>query len=301
MTFIERITKQELLARYQTLRDMRPDIEATSYMLGVPGMMNWLHSVGVATDEGLRAVSPPVPPHKLRSIVAAPSESVFLWTGVVDADSFMSLYEAHAGANTKPRILDFGCGCGRMTRFFGLDETVSISGTDINPQLADWCAANLDNVSTRTNGVAPPLDYADNSFDLVYSLSIFTHLPERNALAWLQEIYRVLAPGGVAILSTHGYPALKTITGSEQHQAMFKLTSAESSKIADRLEAEGFRYLRYSDDVITMADAGDDYGNSFTHENYIRRAWSKAGFGVAQFIPGGMRGWQDVTVLKKTS
>lgn len=297
MTFLEKITSSDFEARLSDLRGNRPEIETLGYMLG-DRLKEWAHSCGVATEDQLKAVSPPVPPHELRSIVAAPSEAVFLWTGIVDAMNFMATYKSHS-ENVNPRILDFGCGCGRMTRFLGLDRDLSVYGCDINDQLVEWCSANLPDVTTVKNGSMPPIPFEDETFDLVYSLSIFTHLPEEAALAWLTELNRVLAEDGIAILTTHGYPAMDTIAESEIHQQMFRLTSEAARNMRDRLEQEGFQYLRYDADVITAANAGDDYGNSFTHEGYIRSKWSEAGFDVVEFTPGGMRGWQDLTVLRK--
>lgn len=297
MSFLKEITSPDFEAKLADLRGNRPEIETLGYMLG-DRLLEWAHSCGVATEDELRAASPPVPPHELRSIVAAPSEAVFLWTGIVDAMNFMASYRNHSDVEN-PRILDFGCGCGRMTRFLGLDPDLSVYGSDINNQLVDWCQAELPDVTTVKNEAFPPIPFEDEAFDLVYSLSIFTHLPEEAALAWLSELERVLAKDGIAILTTHGYPAMDTIAESEVHQQMFRLTSEAVRNMRDGLEREGFQYLRYDTDVITAANAGDDYGNSFTHEGYIRSKWTEAGFDVVEFIPGGMRGWQDLTVLRK--
>jgi len=43
----------------------------------------------------------------------------------------------------------------------------------------------------------PPMSYEDNMFDFVYSISIFTHLPEDMQFAWLQELQRITKPGGI--------------------------------------------------------------------------------------------------------
>ena len=49
-----------------------------------------------------------------------------------------------------------------------------------------------------------PLAYADDTFDLVYALSVFTHLTEDLCEAWMDELYRIVKPGGAAIVTTHG-------------------------------------------------------------------------------------------------
>ena len=54
----------------------------------------------------------------------------------------------------------------------------------------------------RTSG-EPPLDFASGSFDLIWALSVFTHLTD-NSLPWLAELHRTLRPGGLLIASYMG-------------------------------------------------------------------------------------------------
>ena len=83
-------------------------------------------------------------------------------------------------------LLDFGCGCGRITRHWK-DLPGSVHGTDYNPHLVDWCAEHLPFADFALNSFEPPLPFADYSFDLVYSISIFTHLDEPLQVPWMQR------------------------------------------------------------------------------------------------------------------
>jgi hypothetical protein len=68
----------------------------------------------------------------------------------------------------------------------------------------------------------------------------------------------------------------------------------------DDFKIKRFQYIRYDPETLAAAEAGGDYGNSFTHERYIREEWPKAsGMEVVEFTPGGVRGWQDTVVLRK--
>src|SRR6476620_9175421 len=59
-------------------------------------------------------------------------------------------------------ILDFGCGCGRVTRFLMPAEHQTITGTDIDPESIEWCKQNLSHIAKfRTNNILPPLEFAD--------------------------------------------------------------------------------------------------------------------------------------------
>lgn len=199
------------------------------------------------------------------------------------------------------RMLDFGCGCGRTTRFLQGVGRFQVHGTDVNGSLVKWCHDKLDRVTTTRNEPAPPLNAATAQYDFIFSLSIFTHLPEASMLAWLDELGRVTVDNGIVLLTTHGYPALDIICSSAQHQAMFQVTPAEALEMRETFKVKRFQYRRYSSDVVKAADAGGDYGNSFTHEDYIRERWLRNIFEIVEFVPGGLRGWQDVVILRRRS
>src|SRR5207244_2931679 len=100
-------------------------------------------------------------------------------------------------------VLDFGCGCGRVTRYWN-DFGGEVSGSDVSAKAVAWCRANLTFARFEVNRLAPPLAFPDEQFDLVYALSVFTHLTEELQLAWRDELRRVLRPGGRLFVTTHG-------------------------------------------------------------------------------------------------
>jgi ubiquinone/menaquinone biosynthesis C-methylase UbiE len=116
------------------------------------------------------------------------------------------------------QFLDFGAGCGRMARFFAQAPQYKTYVCDVNPDLLAWCASVLPGVTAAKNGPLPPLAFEAETFDFVFALSVFTHLPESAALAWLKEVSRVLKPGGIAALSVHGRSAIDAISRSSKHQ-----------------------------------------------------------------------------------
>jgi SAM-dependent methyltransferase len=95
------------------------------------------------------------------------------------------------------RILDFGSGAGRVMRHFRAEaERGAVWGTDVDTEAVEWMAANL---CPPFRTLPPPadahLDLPDGTLDLVYAISVFTHITDDWA-AWLVELDRVLAPGG---------------------------------------------------------------------------------------------------------
>ena len=85
------------------------------------------------------------------------------------------------------------------------DGTRRLAGTDINPDLIEWNRRHLPDVADwSVNGIDPPLPFADDSFDCVQLISVFTHLPLHRQRAWTAEVRRLLRRGGSAIVTLHG-------------------------------------------------------------------------------------------------
>jgi SAM-dependent methyltransferase len=260
----------------------------------------WAQSVGVALDPRLRALVPPLPPSELREIVADRDLELFLWTGYLDAERILELYAEHGPDRPRPRILDFGCGCGRLTRFLNaLADRCEIHAADANGRHAEWCAENLPGVQTVHNAPSPPLPYAEATFDLVYTVSVLTHLDAAAGARWLAELERVLAPGGVLVATTHGPVALEIIRDSPTHQEMFALTASEAQGILDGFAERPFAFRPYGRAAVEAANAGPGYGNSFMHPRYIEREWTRGRLELLRLLPGGLRGWQDLVVLRR--
>lgn len=103
------------------------------------------------------------------------------------------------------RVLDFGSGAGRTLRHFGLEREVGVDfwGCDIDRTSIEWAAAHMPWMTFFTNDEAPPLSVPDEHFDLVYAMSVFTHITFDWA-DWLLEMHRVLRPGGLFVASFLG-------------------------------------------------------------------------------------------------
>lgn len=103
------------------------------------------------------------------------------------------------------RILDFGCGAGRTLRHFMEEaEVADIWGTDIHEPSIDWINQNLSpSIHGWKSAGLPPLGLEHESFDLIYAVSVFTHLADESLL-WLVELHRLLKPGGRLIVTYMG-------------------------------------------------------------------------------------------------
>lgn len=112
------------------------------------------------------------------------------------------------------RVLDFGCGSARVLRHFA-DEAQSgeFWGCDVDEASVEWDQANLSPpFRFFENGLAPPLSLADDSMDVVWAMSVFTHIADLWS-DWLVEMHRLLAPGGVLIASFLGEGMWEALVG----------------------------------------------------------------------------------------
>jgi len=102
------------------------------------------------------------------------------------------------------RVLDFGCGAGRTLRHFVEDARAGeFHGCDIDGPSVAWLAENMSPpFHVFRNEETPPLPLDGDSFDLVWAISVFTHISDRWA-AWLLELHRILREGGVLFATIH--------------------------------------------------------------------------------------------------
>lgn len=300
--FLANLTSSAMHGRLAQWCADDPAHRVLHYVLGPERVLEWAHSVGVAIDGRLAACVPPVPPIALREITAEINLPMFLYTGFLDLMQLVALYEQHAACPPpRPRVLDFGCGCGRLTRF--LDPARwDACASEVNPDQVAWCRANLPDVDTRLNGYEPPLAFAAGSFDFVFSISIFSHLSATMVEAWLRELWRVTKPGAIVIVTFHGEQALRIIAGSADHQAASHLTPEDASAILERLPRERIIMLPYpSEELLSIKVGTSDYGVTYIDPHFIGEVARRHHLELSAHVTAGLRGFQDIVVLRRLS
>jgi SAM-dependent methyltransferase len=203
----------------------------------------------------------------------------------VVAGCLVEAWRRHGGGDA-PRVLDFGCGPGRVTApFKRLLPASRLHGSDIDREAIDWARANLGAIAAfASNAAVPPLPRADGSFDLVYAVSVFTHLDEPSQLRWLAELARILVPDGWLIATVHGALAQASCSPRE----------------LERLGAGGFWYRIGRRGRFKLDGLPDSYQTTFHTRDYIERRW-QGDFELAQYLEGGIAGHQDLVVLRRRS
>jgi SAM-dependent methyltransferase len=159
----------------------------------------------------------PIPPPLLRVRVGGnPEGDLWLAEGASDARLIAEMLERNGTKiEDMGAALDFGCGCGRVARHLAARSGPEIHGVDISAPAVRWCQRNLHFMRARRIDVEPPLDYPDARFDLVYALSVFTHLPEQLTQRWLAELVRIMRPGGLLLFTLHGERFIEVMDPAE--------------------------------------------------------------------------------------
>jgi SAM-dependent methyltransferase len=234
----------------------------------------------------IKGVLPPIPPKHLQFRVAGARYPEFFKRGYAMFQELEDVLQSQGQSFFKfNNILDFGCGCGRF--MIPLSFRISpekVSGTDIDKEAIGWFKTNYPAFKDLdVNGFTPPTKYQDGAFDFVYAISIFTHLPEEMQNAWLEELSRIIKPGGYGLFTTHGEKFFAELKKPEYGESAYP-----------KLIEEGFYYsVRDSTEGLP-----DFYQTSFHTHDYIRRQWVKY-FEIVWIQKQGLGGNQDIVLLRK--
>jgi SAM-dependent methyltransferase len=266
-------------------------------------------------DQSLRQFVSPFPPSNLMANVSGlQNERDFAAHGT-------DIYRALSVASSKPlseyrSILDFGCGCGRLARMFK-GHPGHIAGCDIDARHVEWANNNLPFMEAKLSRVVPPIPYADNEFEAIISISIFTHLTEHSQDQFLAELHRVCHPDGRLFLTVHGQRALSRALSEPAIRSMLDMddqrfqaaqrdfqenrhafvlqhghltTESENLSVFERIKGFVFGTKK-------MVAEKFEYGITFVPEDYLRAHWGRW-FDIIDYHHGGIHDFQDIVVLK---
>lgn len=197
------------------------------------------------------------------------------------------------GFNSDQRVLDFGCGIGRIALKLWHDQKLPTHGCDINPEAISYLGEQLkDGPELIVTEYTPPLPYPDNFFDAIFSISIWTHLPLSLQLPWLEEMHRIIKPGGCALISISSAESLPI---RKKRLPMWEPYSEED------LEREGilfveYRYLEKTPEAYPGVT--ESYGSALHDFNHVKETWGQV-FSSVEIKPKAVHNSQDLVVLKK--
>lgn len=190
------------------------------------------------------------------------------------------------------QILDFGCGWGRITRFFLRDVPLrNLHGVDVDPDFIKVCRETFWSDQFVVCNSGPPLDYPDASFDVIFAFSVFSHLSESISLEWMKEFARLIRPGGLLAFTTRNETFLslcqglgRTGTSLSQHHSVLANLFDDWDEARARLRRGEFLHVGASGGGLRDASF---YGESFIPRSYVERVYGEW-FDVVHCAPDGV-------------
>jgi SAM-dependent methyltransferase len=188
----------------------------------------------------------------------------FLRLGATDAFRIRSAFESITGKRWADvgAVLDWGVGCGRVARHLAPALGERFFGCDIDASNIEWCQSNLPG-TYRASKLEPPLPFEEASFDVIYGISVFTHLRKPWELAWLKELHRVLKPGGVILMTVHGRT---TVDYSGLNEAI-------QTELLAKIEAEGLLVGSDNTQLDGFVEQPREYVNVYHAKHHVQSVW----------------------------
>jgi SAM-dependent methyltransferase len=254
-----------------------------------------------STDES----SPlPVPPREFWAGYCTSVES-FLASGREDCETMSRLLtESGAPIEEAGRILEFGCGGGRMLRWLThLTPETQLWGTDIFSSRILWCQDHLSPPCYfATTTMAPHLPFEDRSFGLVYCGSVFTHLDDL-AESWFLELHRILRPGGRLYFSINDRHAVTVFDGQADPDAYARYYERTGGKdnwdvfVAAISQSADYQRFRRGDAYMVTIGRSMSAHVMWDSEELSRRL--EYGYSTCSVTPEAY-GHQTVVLLERT-
>jgi SAM-dependent methyltransferase len=237
-------------------------------------------------DDGL-----PIPPPEFWQRWGLTAEE-YLREGARDVNAMLDTFDevGVSAGELLPRVLDFGCAEGRMLRFIPRTEGSVRWGVDINAERIAWAQQHLSPPFLfATTTTAPHLPFEDNYFDLVFALSVFTHISDL-ADAWFLELLRILRPGGHVWLTIHDEHTVELLLGRYSEGGMH----AEMVELVRQFDEET-EVLRT--DWVYFTVLADPAAQVFHNADYLVDKWSR--LADCLVVKQEATGYQTALVFRK--
>lgn len=194
------------------------------------------------------------------------------------------------GKTSLGKILDMPSGYGRVARhLICAFPEAQITASDIDVSMLNFCKAKFGCKPWMSSKDLTQVHYPEK-YDLIWSGSLFTHLPRRQFCECVDLFSRSLAPNGVAVLTTHG--RFSSVFGRDRY-----LPAERFSRMEQPYKEDGFAYLDYRDEVSDITDA---YGITLSHPRFLFEVLDRdPSLRTISFTERGWGGHQDVLVVQK--
>jgi len=162
---------------------------------------------------------PVPPPMMMYDILGSCDMSGFYLSGQEHAHEISKII-AEERPEKNIKILEWGCGPARVLQHLNFPNGFAweLWGSDYNLRSISWCQHNWSDIHFIHHGLEPPIPLENEFLDVIYCISVFTHLSEERHHQWVAEIFRLLKPGGLFIGTFHGEAFRDNLTHEEQQR-----------------------------------------------------------------------------------
>ena len=233
-----------------------------------------------------------VPPDEIHAMARGPlAAGGGLWFADVVADAADRTGVPIAAGQ---RVLDFGCSSGRvLSALSAWRHDVEWMGCDPNAAAAAWADAHLPHVTAFASPQEPPLDLETASLDLVYAISVWSHFGESQAVAWLEEMRRVVRPGGALIITTQG------VASVAHYLRQASVTEDYARAATSALLSDGHAYFPAFGEDGDWGVKHPEWGMGFMTADWLASR-ATPGWSLALLEPARIDANQDLAVLVRS-
>jgi SAM-dependent methyltransferase len=160
-------------------------------------------------------------------------------------------------------LLEFAAGFGRFTRHLTKVMPGRLTCSDVMPGSVDFLCEQFGVAGFYSASNPEALEIPDR-YDLVFVLSLFTHLPPHRWSAWLRKLFSAVTPGGALLVSVHN--------------------EARARELGVSFDAQGTHYIASSESPLLDSDS---YGTTFTTRRFVERE-------VAAALPGNTIDYREI-------
>ena len=147
-------------------------------------------------------------------------------------------------------VLEFAAGFGRFTRHLVKVLPGRVTCSDVMPGSVTFLREQF-GVESFQSSHDPEQVLAFAKYDLVFVLSMFTHLPTRMWAPWLHALQRTVKPGGLLVFSVHNEDVAKEIGVAFDEEGTHFMNSSESPSIDAETYGTTFTTKKFVDDSVS--------------------------------------------------
>lgn len=264
----------------------------------------WMNTAGRRRRRAIANLVPQMPEASIQATFTGQQGDSTLREGFDAYRIFKNRYETCVGSiGSCPAVLDFGCGWGRIIRFFLKDvEPGKLFGIDHSAEIIRTCQETNRWCKFAVIEPYPPTSFPDESFGLVYLYSVFSHLPEEMHWAWLKEFHRLLRPGGMLIATTFRRDCVQLFKKLREDPELNAKPQWVREPATAFVEADA-ALSAYDSGQFCYSSRGAEgrwsfWGEACIPRAYVEKRWKEI-FEVCEYIDDAKTCAQNVIVVRK--